>query len=230
LSIRPRIKIIKHNYEYLNKEGYLNEMEQIDDDIFPILNSHLNSIYIHISGGLDNLAWAFCYWSNVFGEIDESNYEFRRKVGLRNQRFIIAIGKYKNLCSFLKESEEWLQELKEFRDPIAHREILLVSRIYNPEEAKRKDELENKIKLLVESTTIKVISKEIGVTEIEAIDHKVEKIQDEIDLIGKYYPVFCTTPEPKSVLSIKNQIEKDIMNFIHIADKIIDTIEQKEKE
>ena len=49
-SLSNRIQIIKHNYEYLEKEGYLNEMEQIDDDIIPILNSHLNSIYIHLSG------------------------------------------------------------------------------------------------------------------------------------------------------------------------------------
>jgi hypothetical protein len=199
-------------------------MDQIDDDVIPVLNSHLNSIYIHVSGGLDNLTWAFCYKSEIFGEIDENNFECRRKVGLRSKQFKTAIGKYENLSSFLNENEIWLDELKEFRDPIAHREILLVSRIYSPEEAIKKDELEKEVKLIAEDTTEKVISGKIGENEIKVIDLQVEKIQDEIDRLGRYYPVFCTTPEPKALLSVRKQIEKDISHFVQFVDKIMDEI------
>jgi len=223
-SLSNRIRIINHNYEFLNNNGYLEIMDQIDDDDIPILNSNLNSIYIHISGGLDNLAWAFCYKTKIFGEIDENIPECRRKVGLRSKQFKTTIGKYKNLSSFLNENEIWLDELKEFRDPIAHREILLISRIYSPYEVKKKDELEKEVKRLTEDTTVKVANGIIGEKEIKAFEIQVEKIQDEIDRLGKYYPAFCTTPEVKALLPVKEQIEKDIINFLKFVNTFMDEI------
>jgi hypothetical protein len=223
-SLSNRIQIINHNYKFLNDNGYFEMMDQIDDNVIPILNTHLNSIYIHISGGLDNLTWAFCYKSKIFGEIDENNFECRRKVGLRSKQFKTAIGKNENMSSFLNENEIWLDELKEFRDPIAHREILLISRIYSPEEARKKDELENIIKQLSEEATFKVVNGKMCEKEIKAFELHVEKIQNQIDHLGKYHPVFCTTPEPKALLSVREQIEKDISNFLKFVNKIMDEI------
>ena len=224
-TLSNRIRIIKHNYEYLEKEGYLKEMKQIDDDIIPILNSHLNSIYIHLSGGLDNLAWAFCYKSKIFGDIDEYDFNCRSKVGLKKKKFLGAINNsFKELHNFLKEKGNWLQELKELRDPIAHREILLISRIYSEDEAKKKSDLENQIKQKLEDTTQQVIHNVIGEDGVNSFGLQVEKMQDEIDKLGKYYPVFCTTPDSIAILSIKSQIEKDILNFLQITENVLEEI------
>jgi len=90
----------------------------------------LNSFYLNIAGSLDNLAWALIYRHNLRPTIKESVKEDRRFAQLLNKDFLKALDykKLNTLTEFLRTLKLWFVEIKDFRDPGAHRIPLFIQR------------------------------------------------------------------------------------------------------
>jgi hypothetical protein len=86
------------------------------------LNLHLNSFYVHVRGVLDNLAWALHYSHRILGERDEDDVKTRLQCVLNNRTFRAGLRRVDpNLDGRLAEADPWMDELRDFRDPVAHR-------------------------------------------------------------------------------------------------------------
>jgi hypothetical protein len=86
------------------------------------LNVHLNSFFIQIRGGLDNLAWVLHYELQLLGVADESDQATQRKCGLFSGAFLSKLATHRpELAAFLKSKAAWFHAFKERRDPVAHR-------------------------------------------------------------------------------------------------------------
>ncbi|HSE22302.1 MAG TPA: hypothetical protein VLB68_11625 [Pyrinomonadaceae bacterium] len=105
------------------------------------MNVHLNSYYTHLRGCLDNLAWALNYhFALVTGT--ETDASTRRKIDLFGKPFLAALETQRpNLRDSLRQYESWASDLKELRDPVAHRVPLSVISGVLP--AERLPEFEN---------------------------------------------------------------------------------------
>jgi len=84
------------------------------------LNVHLNSYYLNLRGCFDNLAWALNYQFSIVEA--EENYRTRSPCNLFGKDFLNALDRLKSeLRKTLRDYEDWVAELKELRDPAAHR-------------------------------------------------------------------------------------------------------------
>lgn len=83
----------------------------------------INAYYLNLAGSLDNLAWAIAYHHSLWEPIDENDRKQRRNVQLMGREFLDAISRkgLGNLNCLLCSLKDWYWEMREFRDPAAHR-------------------------------------------------------------------------------------------------------------
>jgi len=81
----------------------------------------LNAYYLHLCGALDNLAWAMQYEWNLIPGVTEIG-KGRQKIGLFARSFTDALVKSQpSLWSALETHRDWYTDLRDLRDPGAHR-------------------------------------------------------------------------------------------------------------
>lgn len=86
----------------------------------------LNSFYLNVAGALDNLAWIIQHEFNIIEGADEKSKK-RNKVVLYHKEFLEGLKKIDaSTVDFILQYYDWYKELKEFRDPAAHRIPLLL--------------------------------------------------------------------------------------------------------
>lgn len=84
------------------------------------LNVHLNSYYINLRGCLDNLAWTLNYQLSIVPANEEGRG--RRDCDLFGRKFLSSLEQlHPSLRDGLRPYENWASELKDLRDPAAHR-------------------------------------------------------------------------------------------------------------
>lgn len=180
------------------------------------LNIHLNSIYIHIHGVLDNLAWGYCHETKILGElkdINERDPNTRRQVGLFTDCFTKAIKVDSvNLSKILENNKMWFLELRNFRDPVAHRlPLYAIPSILSEEEAQ---EYMKKSQGLF----IKLNGGEGELDKTGTLVHKLGQM-------GTYVPCFYHEQQDNSrSVPIMIQIEQDINHLCCITTAVIDAL------
>jgi hypothetical protein len=86
------------------------------------LDVHLNGFYLNLAGGLDNLAWTMTYELGLRSTIDEDVRATRFFAALAGKDFLNALGQRNAAAADVLRSElPWMAEVKELRDPAAHR-------------------------------------------------------------------------------------------------------------
>lgn len=83
----------------------------------------INAYYFNLAGSLDNLAWAIAYHHSLWEPIDENNWKQRKNAQLMDREFLSAISSkgLGNLNHLLCSRKDWYREMRQFRDPAAHR-------------------------------------------------------------------------------------------------------------
>jgi len=208
-----RVQMVQANYERINEIASFDRKEPLKKEERLELNIHLNSLYVHIFGMLDNLAWAFCHETKILGELklDESNGKVRKRVGLFAHGFgkIIA-EQFNDLAQVLNDSSAWFKDLKNLRDPIAHRiPLYAVPAILSETEAPQYQDKH--------------------VEAVEALNNidldKSGALFDELGQMGTYVPVFYhQQQEQSSSVNIIIQIEQDLYNFNRLAIAVFDSL------
>ncbi|PKG84374.1 hypothetical protein CXF85_08605 [Colwellia sp. 75C3] len=114
------LQIMESHYkltEVINKSGG----ERLDPYKMTEVNILLNAFYLNMIGAIDNLAWALQHEFNLIDGANENNKK-RTRVGLFNNKFQEALSQYHpEIVNRLNEFKDWFFELKDFRDPAAHR-------------------------------------------------------------------------------------------------------------
>jgi hypothetical protein len=88
----------------------------------------INAYYLNLAGSLDNLAWAIIYQHALCKPVNEDCHKQRKLAHLLGKEFLDALpGKgLEELSQKLRAKRAWYREMKEFRDPAAHRIPILV--------------------------------------------------------------------------------------------------------
>ena len=198
-----RLRIIKRSFHVVANIVKPNRNKPLDDEEQVELNLHLNSLYLHLRGLMDNLAWAVVLEHGILGEFDEKQSKDRQRVGLFNKEFMEAVkGEFPGFYQALKEKADWNRELRDLRDPVAHRiPIYAVPSFLSQEEA---TEYRRKY-----AEAIRCINK----LNFEESDRLLE----EIGQIGTYVPVFHRTEDAEQKLyPVHDQVERDLDNTITV--------------
>lgn len=108
------IKRCLENFERISPP---ERTEYLDDDQRTDLSLFLHAFLLHISGGIDNLAWVWFYTRGI--DKIENIKKYRHKIGLFNSDFQKYLDN--DVSDKCIEFEDWYGYLKHYRDPIAHR-------------------------------------------------------------------------------------------------------------
>jgi hypothetical protein len=117
--------------------------DPLSDDESADLNLHLNSIYVHIRGATDNIAWALALEHGVLGEAREDDPGFQRRVGLFGRSFKDGLSNaHPGFAATLAGHLTALAELPQLRDPVAHRvPLYVVPAVLSEEQSRQHAEL-----------------------------------------------------------------------------------------
>jgi len=204
-----RILVIKENYISINKIAFPKRSDPLNSEENVVLNLHLNSLYFHLSGLLDNLAWAVTLESSLFSPFNELDPGDRKKVGLFKNQFLGKIQNKKDgiLYKELKSKLDWYRQLTDLRDPLAHRIPLYVTPAILTEE-----EGEEYRQLRIQFHEC------MGKHDFEG----AEKALDQQQVLGTYGGKFVNIENGNwQDYPITSQIEKDLENFIEIGKQVV---------
>jgi len=215
-GVGRRLQIIRRNFCSISSITDKDRKAPVDDEEQVELNLHINSLYLHIKGLMDNLAWAVVLELNLYADFDATLTKNRRRVGLFNAEFLNQVrNKFPEFYKTLKAKERWNTDLKSLRDPIAHRvPIYAVPSFLNKEEA---EEYQRKY-----SQAINYLNR----LDLE----EVERLFDEIKRLGTYVPVFHVAESNEQKLYPVNvQVESDLDNVTVVTLEVIKLFKNKEQ-
>ncbi|MCX5813612.1 MAG: hypothetical protein NT178_13860 [Proteobacteria bacterium] len=112
-----RIYIIKRCLNNFERISPPEKNEYLDDDLRSDLTLFLHAFLLHISGGIDNLAWVWFYTQKIDEKTDPE--KFKGNINLFNKKFQKYL--HKDIIDKCSEFNTWYNYLKNYRDPIAHR-------------------------------------------------------------------------------------------------------------
>lgn len=158
------------------------------DDVFEAARA-LNDIYIHSLGILDNYAWALIY---LFGD-DSLRKLNRNDVGLFARKFVSS-GVLSDFHKITSEYVRWNRELRELRDPVAHRIPLSVPPALLDEEDQNRYADMTDTYNAAQRQFFESIQNRAPQFEIDAASAEVEAIHDRLQKIGKLVPVIVHDP------------------------------------
>ena len=172
---------------------------QTDDGLMVGMN--LNSLYVHLHGILDNMAWCIAYEWKLFSDLSENEPHSRRNIGLFYKDYIKALNDVPT-ATFLESKKTWHSQMTQLRDPIAHRvPLYAVPGIMTPEEAKMFGDLND----------ASIIALKTGNLD----EH--QRLMAEAGKVGTYHPIFCNDiGGDVEFRHIRPNIDDDVRNILEI--------------
>lgn len=170
------------------RDATLNSSEQSQ------LSSHINSIYIHLLGCLDNIAMILYHefdYSLNLRDRDISLFKIYKKMDPRKQKFYESI-------SFL---QEWfVRDLKPRRNPVAHRfPLYAIPSVLLPADLPHFEQIQLEY------------NKAFSEMKLE----KAQRLLEDIEKLGKFIPAFTDGIEV-DFTPIYPTIPNDVANFLKI--------------
>jgi hypothetical protein len=173
---------------------------------------HVNGYYLNLCGSLDNMAWMLAYEWVLLPNLDENSLDSRRYCNLFGKRFLQDVQtKHTDLAKLLTDHINWNRELREFRDPAAHRIPLYVSPgVITSEEVLNK---------------FHEIGREAEMIREERGGRTISEIFDEQRALATYVPLLITSSaDGITPHSIPEQEGADHTAFLHVTRAVIDAI------
>lgn len=156
----------------------------------------INLIYMNISGVLDNFAWCILYEKapELIEEVD------RKQIGMFSNKTVLKIFD-ERLKAQLMPHKAWSKELKEKRDPVAHRiPLYMPPTVLLPDEVKRFQELQDQHMQCAVNL------------DFEAAEQRFEELNN----IGRLLPCFVHHPEDDPI-PLYPTLPTDIANLLDVA-------------
>lgn len=189
------------------------------DDVFEASRA-LNDIYIHTRGMLDNFAWTVLH---LFGD-DELKGLHQNDVGLFQRRFK-ANASVADFGEIAAEFDTWAKELKELRDPVAHRIPLSVPpAVLNDTEASEYATISRRANLaLVELARLAAAG--APMEEIEAASAHIETLHAQMATVGTFVPAIVHDPAEAGV-PIYPAVPQDIGQLVKLTRRLVAQIQE----
>lgn len=167
------------------------------------LNRDLNVIYMNVRGVLDNLAWAALFeFDNKNAE--ELNKNNKKAVGIF-QPCILKNNIFLSIRSEIADHKDWSKEVKDRRDPVAHRIPLAV-----PPSFLSGDEKDAFTSLQDKYYTAS------GNLDFERANNLMKRLNE----FGTFVPVFVHNPED-GLIGLYPTLPNDLVHIIHISNTIV---------
>lgn len=116
-----RLDMLKHCL-FVYKRLPASGGRSLPDHAIIELNSTINSTYLNFTGALDNAAWAMAYELGLKHPLSENDPKHRKFITLFGDIFLGSVGEQEpNIALELEQFKKWGKELKQYRDPAAHR-------------------------------------------------------------------------------------------------------------
>lgn len=168
------------------------------------LTLFLNAYYLNLAGSLDNLAWAVTYHHNLINNIDEDNLKHRRFAQLLGKEFLAALHRSRldQLSAEIEPYRDWYWEMRDFRDPAAHRIPLFVPpSVYSEDDMKESQRLD--------SEAAELISK-------GEWDEGMNLLRKSYRL-GKHMPIFISETSEVKPYDLAGRVDDDHQNWLKIV-------------
>jgi len=169
----------------------------------------LNAYYLNLSGSLDNLAWALTYHHTLLNDVDENDMDHRRFSHLLGKKFLETLQQKQldQLTTRVQNFRDWYWEVRDFRDPAAHRIPLLV-----PTATLSEQDVEQ----------YQVLDKEAA--ELIANDQWQQGMSliHQSHTLGEYTPIFTSETQDLKVYDLAGRLDQDHKNWLTIVKLIFD--------
>lgn len=190
------------------------------DDVFEAERA-LNDIYIHSRGLLDNYAWAIFH---LFGD-EELRKLHQNDVSLFRKNF----QKNPSVSDFGEialKFKEWETELKERRDPVAHRIPLTV-----PPAALNEADAETYRKLQAQANDAfrnltGLAAQQASMSDIESASEALKNLHLEMGKVGTFFPLIVHDPE-KGGVPIYPTVAQDVGQVVTLARLLSSRIQER---
>ena len=180
----------------------------LDHYVATELGTHVNAYYLNLRGALDNMAWALIYELSLKSPVNEDSGKIRQYCDLFGKEFLGDLKKARaDLADLLGDKLDWSRNLKQFRDPAAHRIPLYIPpgvlREEEVEEFRRIDELAAKDK-----------EERGGRSRYEVLL--------EARSLARFEPILvASTASGLRVYSLPGQLAQDHINFLEVAGAVV---------
>ena len=180
------------------------ELDSADGPLSSYLASRLtlliNAFYLNLAGSLDNLAWAIIYQHGLRDPVNEDCPNQRKLAQLLGPKFLNELSQngLNDLKVELMAKRNWYKEMKEFRDPAAHRIPLLV-----PPSILSKEDVDEQRRL------------DSNAAELFAKGNYSEGMSTsrQIDRLGKQLPWFASETTSLQMYDLAGRINLDHSNW-----------------
>jgi hypothetical protein len=200
-----RLRMIFYAYREIiftadpERDNPLSHDEQLE------LSRDVNILYMNVRGVLDNFAWCFLYEKEP-GAINSIS---RTDVDLFSTKFR-KLPCFSKIKQEIYAHDDWNKEVKERRDPVAHRIPLYIPpSILTEEEAETYNELNNEA------------TEEAANFNFDEADSRVNQLYN----IGTFFPYFQHHPD-QGFIPIYPTIPTDMVHLIRIGDVIGRSLEE----
>lgn len=195
-----RFKMIWHAYRTIIFTAPPDREEPLPDDDTKDLTRDLNTIYGNLRGVLDNLAWVILYEKepetaeNIHpGDVDLLSKKMRK------------VSAFKPIAGVLSDHTPWGKEVKERRDPVAHRIPLTAPPSFlTEEEAKEYNKTYDEFVAAANKSDFKTSD---------------QKFSD-LDQLGTYRPVFVHHPND-GLIAMYPTIPTDMAHLIQLTNTVV---------
>jgi hypothetical protein len=179
----------------------------------------LNEIYINIRGSLDNLARCLLA---IRGDHPRAKPLAPIQIELFNAKFLERIAD-PGFSASLEPFRKWNTELKDRRDPAAHRLPLFVLQAYQDDESSEKRVEAEKAYFDANNKVLAALSRGDHIDELIA---NADKLRDELLSIGKFHPLF-TSDDKLGFMAIYPTVPEDIGKLIMIGRGVLSYISRE---
>jgi hypothetical protein len=187
-------------YQKITSIAYGKRSEPLSQDEQNALSQAINITYMNIPGILDNFAWCLIYerQPEMADKIPKNN------VGLFSKKFREQLDAFSEIAGEITVHDLWQQEVKERRDPVAHRIPLYVPpSLVTEEEAETYSAVYNRFSANLNS--LKLDEADIAFKQLESI--------------GTFSPYFMHHPEERPI-PIYPTIPADMSHLLRIGDAV----------
>ena len=195
-----RANLIFSAYQEIRSIAYEKRAQPLSQDNQVTLSQAINNIYIHLLGILDNFAWCLLYERQA----DLADKLHRNDVGLFSTKFRKQLVVFPEIADEIMVHDSWHKDVKERRDPVAHRIPL-----YVPPAQLTSDQAEH----------YSAVSNQYHDSLKDLRLDEAEQILDQIDSIGSFLPYFIHHPEEPHI-PIYPTIPADLSHLIRIGNTV----------
>jgi hypothetical protein len=190
------------------------------DDVSEVERA-LNDIYIHSRGLLDNYAWAIFH---LFGDQELSELH-QNDISLFRKRFR-QNPSVSDFGAIAIKFDDWEAELKERRDPVAHRiPLTVLPAVLNERDSQVYRQLQIQANNALGHLT-KLAGEQAQVSEIEAASEALKRVHDEMGRVGSFFPLIVHDPD-KGGVPIYPTVAQDVGTLVRMARSMNERIQER---